>query len=251
VLCDQATFRASQAHPGLSFESLGDIKVKGRLEPLSVYVPLKAQAREESGVVGREAERAALTRALESLVQERQGGVIVLEGEPGIGKSRLVEYLLEKARKLNVACLQGAGDAVESSSAYHAWQTVFRTLFRVDPLASAETQALRITTMLQSQPDLLQLAPLLSAVLPLSFTDNEVTTQMTGKVRAENTQKLLVQLLTRSASSAPHLLVLEDAHWLDPSSLALTALVTQQTQSLLVVITARPFPILSQRRLNK
>ncbi len=69
-----------------------------------------------------------------------------------------------------------------------------------------------------------------------------MTAQMTGKVRAENTQKLLVQLLTRSASSAPHLLVLEDAHWLDPSSLALTALVTQQTQSLLVVITARPFP---------
>ncbi len=240
VLCDQATFRASQAHPGLSFESLGDIKVKGRSEPLAVYVPMKTEAREESGVVGREVERAVLTRALESLVQERRGGVIVLEGEPGIGKSRLVEYLLEKARKLNVACLQGAGDAVESSSAYHAWQTVFRTLFRIDPLANA--QALRITTALQPQPDLLQLAPLLSAVLPLSFPDNEVTTQMTGKVRAENTQKLLVQLLTRSASSAPHLLVLEDAHWLDPSSLALTALVTQQTQSLLVVITARPFP---------
>ncbi|MGB6675797.1 MAG: adenylate/guanylate cyclase domain-containing protein [Terriglobales bacterium] len=242
VLCDQATFRASQPHPGLSFESLGDIKVKGRSEPLAIYVPMKAEAREESGVVGREAERAVLTRVLESLVQERRGGVIVLEGEPGIGKSRLVEYVLEKARKLNVACLQGAGDAVESSSAYHAWQTVFQTLFRVDPLASAETQALRITTALQPHPDLLQLAPLLSAVLPLSFPDNEVTAQMTGKVRAENTQKLLIQLLTRSASSAAHLLVLEDAHWLDPSSLALTALVTQQTQSLLVVITARPFP---------
>ena len=242
VLCDQATFRASQAHPGLSFESLGDIKVKGRSEPLAVYVPTKAQAAEDGGVVGREAERVVLTRSLESLVQEKRNSVVVLEGEPGIGKSRLVEYVLEKARRLNVACLQGAGDAVESSSAYHAWQTVFRTLFRVDPLASAETQALRITTALQPQPDLLQLAPLLSAVLQLSFPDNEVTAQMTGKVRAENTQKLLLQLLTRSASAAPHLLVLEDAHWLDPSSLALAALVTQQAQPLLVVITARPFP---------
>ncbi|HXM59733.1 MAG TPA: AAA family ATPase, partial [Terriglobales bacterium] len=242
VLCDQATFRASQAHPGLSFESLGEIKVKGRSEPLAVYVPMKAEAREESGVVGREAERGVLTRSLGSLVQEGRGGVIVLEGEPGIGKSRLVEYLLEKARKLNVACLQGAGDAVESSSAYHAWQAVFRSLFRVDPLANAETQALRITTALQPQPDLLELVPLLAAVLPLSFPDNEVTAQMTGKVRAENTQKLLLQLLTRSATSAPHLLVLEDAHWLDPSSLTLATLITQQTQPLLVVITTRPFP---------
>ncbi len=242
VLCDQATFRASQAHPGLSFESLGEIKVKGRSEPLAVYVPMKAEAREESGVVGREAERAALTHALESLVQEGRGGVIVLEGEPGIGKSRLVEYLLEKARRMNVACLQGAGDAVESSSAYHAWQPVFQTLFRVDPMANAQTQAMRVATAMQSQADLLQLAPLLTALLPISFPDNEVTTQMTGKVRADNTQKLLLQLLTRSASSAPHLLVLEDAHWLDPSSLALAALVTQQTQPLLMVITARPFP---------
>jgi class 3 adenylate cyclase/tetratricopeptide (TPR) repeat protein len=241
VLCDRTTSRASQAHPGLNFESLGEIKVKGRSEPLAVYLPVKAESREESGVVGREAERAVLTRALESLVQERRGGTIVLEGEPGIGKSRLVEYLLEKARKLNVACLLSAGDAMESSSTYHAWQAVFRTLFRVDPLANAEIQAQRIATALQAQPERLQLAPLLTAVLPLSFPDNEVTAQMTGKVRAENTQKLLLQLLAASASSAPHLLVLEDAHWLDPSSLALTALVVQQAQPLLVVITARPF----------
>ena len=242
VLCDQATFRASEAHPGLNFESVGDIKVKGKSEPLAVYVPRKAESHEESGVVGREAERAALTRALESLVQEKQGGTIVLEGEPGIGKSRLVEYLLEKARKLNVACLLSAGDAVESSSVYHAWQAVFRTLLRVDSQANAEIQTQRIATALRGRPELLQSAPLLSAVLPFSIPDDVATAQMTGKVRSENTQKFLLQLLSNSAASAPHLLVLEDVHWLDPSSLALLALVVQQQQPLLVVLTARPFP---------
>ena len=242
VLCDQATFRASQAHPGLKFESAGEIRVKGRSEPLAVYLPGKAESREESGVVGRGAERAVLTHSLESLVLDRQGATIVLEGEPGIGKSRLVEYLLEKARKLNVACLLGSGEAVESSSTYHAWQAVLRTLLRIDALADAETQSQRIAAALRTQPELLPLAPLLASVVLIGIPDNEVTAQMTGKVRAENTQKLLLQLLAKAADSAPHLLVLEDVHWFDPSSLALVALVVQQVQPLLVVLTARPFP---------
>src|SRR5262249_20995849 len=241
ILCGFATFQASKSHPGLHFELEGEVRVKGRAEPLTVYIPSRAVAREESGVVGRENERAVLRRSLENLVQEKQGSVIVLEGEPGIGKSRLVQYLLEKARKVNVPCLEGAGEAVESSSAYHGWRPVFQTLFRIDPLENTDAQTKRVDSVLQDQPDLLQLVPLLSSVLPLSFPDNQITSKMTGKVRAESIQALLLKLLAMSTASAPHLLVLEDAQWLDPSSLSLAALVVQQEQPLLTVITTRPF----------
>src|SRR5262249_13710987 len=95
ILCEQATLRLCQSHWELDFQSLGEIKRKGSSELLAVHVPSRAPAREETGIVGREAERAVLTQALEALVRERRGTTILLEGEPGIGKSRLVEYLLE------------------------------------------------------------------------------------------------------------------------------------------------------------
>jgi class 3 adenylate cyclase/tetratricopeptide (TPR) repeat protein len=241
VLCDQTTFQSAQSNSGLHFETPGEIRVKGIAEPLTVYIPSRAESRKEHGVVGREAERSLLTRALEDLVQKKQGSLIVFEGEPGIGKSRLIEYLLVKARKFNVPCLLGGGDAVEASRAYYGWQSVFQTLFRIDPLASTEAQTQRVTSALQDQADLLSLAPLLSSVLPIRLSENEITSQMKGKVRADNIQALLLKLLARSTASAPHVLILEDAHWLDPSSLAVAALVVQQEQPMLTVITTRPF----------
>jgi tetratricopeptide (TPR) repeat protein len=89
-------------------------------------------------------------------------------------------------------------------------------------------------------PELSHLAPLLNVVLPLDLPDTELTAQMSGQVRADNTHKLLLRLLQVTASQAPTLLVLEDAHWLDSASWALARLVGQDVRSILLVIATRP-----------
>ena len=192
-------------------------------------------------MVGRRAEKAALTQRLSAL-QEGTGGTVLIEGEAGIGKSRLVAELLQGAKAVGViGRLVGAGDAVEKSTPYHAWRPIFSQLFNLAEFSDdLEVRRTHVLTRLQSEPDDLRLAPLLNVVLPLDLPENELTEQMSGEVRADNTHELLIRLLPAAASEAPLLLVLEDAHWLDSASWALTALVSRDVQPTLIVIATRP-----------
>jgi class 3 adenylate cyclase/tetratricopeptide (TPR) repeat protein len=243
VVCDQATFHSARARPELSFEPLGDIRVKGRSDPVATYLPRKVASKQDAGVINRVAGRSMFSRALAALVHERQGSCIVLEGEPGIGKSRLIEYLVDKARALNVPCLLGTGDPVENSASYYVWRGILRTLFRLDlEFGEAAAQRERIAAQLQDKPELQELIPLLGAVLAVDIPDNHTTAQTSGEARSHATQNLLVQLLQSAASSGPYLLVLEDVHWFDSASLAVSALVARQVQSMLLVVTSRPIP---------
>ena len=90
---------------------------------------------------------------------------------------------------------------------------------------------------------MLELAPLLGVVLPLEWTDNEFTAQMTGDVRADNAHALLIRLLQEKANKGPLLIVIEDAHWLDSGSLALLLLVSQRVQPLLLLVATRPMSV--------
>lgn len=99
VLCDQETFLAASRQ--VRFESVPPIAVKGHATPVAVHRPFaerRSTSQSEGRVVGREAETARLEERLERLQEKGEGGVVVIEGEAGIGKSRLVADLLEKAR---------------------------------------------------------------------------------------------------------------------------------------------------------
>ena len=268
ILVDAATYQAARSQAALAFESLPSIRVKGKAEPVAVYRPLGGSPATAAGpgyarrprsnvtLVGRQAERAILAEELQALLRRGSGGVVFIEGEAGIGKSRLVEDALEKAHALDITTLVGAGDAIEKSTPYHAWRPVFRQLFGLETF-SGNSEALqgRVLAWLQAEcgPDsvLLRLAPLLDVVLPLDLPDNEITAQMTGKVRADNTRQLLVQLLQKVTQRGqdqperPYLLVLDDAHWLDSASWALALLVHQRIQPfdpLLLIFATRPIP---------
>lgn len=239
------------ANKTCTWEALPPLQVKGKTQPISVYRLTgqfsfsSAPARSVMGkMVGRVAEREQLTIRLEALVN-RQGGACIIEGEAGIGKSRLVADLLDRATQLDIQCLSGGGDAIEKSAPYHAWRSVFTQLFGLDTL-SADPDARRtyITEAISQLPlDMQERAPLLNVLLSLGLPDNELTTQMTGEVRADNIRELLLVLLQQAAEKAPLLLVLDDAHWLDSASWALALAISQRARRipLLFVILTRPF----------
>ena len=99
------------------------------------------------------------------------------------------------------------------------------------------TQAL---LRLGADPDLIVHAPLLNAFLPLDIPENELTTAMDGRVRAENTQGLLIRLLDDTVRLGPAVLILEDAHWLDSASWALALQVSRRVPAVLLVVGMRP-----------
>ena len=257
ILCDAATYQAAREQ--VTFETLPPITVKGKADPVAVYRPLgeilyfqASSQQAKTQLVGRLAERGLLKGQLEALL-DGVSGVVMIEGEAGIGKSRLVEDLLHQAQALfapvemdegeRSIILMGVGDAVEKFSPYHAWRAIFAQLLDLDGDDAARQRAQVQAQMEKVTPDLLHLAPLLNAVLPMDLPDNDLTAQMSGDARADNTRELLVRLLQATVGDRPLLLILEDAHWLDSASWALARRVNRDVQPLLLVIATRPLRV--------
>ncbi|HET9224643.1 MAG TPA: AAA family ATPase, partial [Roseiflexaceae bacterium] len=232
----------------LAFEPLPPVVVKGKAEPIPIYRPIVEAAahlksklhviRSDSAIVGRVAEQATLVERLHALLRGDAGGVVLIEGEAGLGKSTLVERLGQLAAGLNVAVLLGAGDATEQSTPYYAWRGVFGRLLRIDSISSPTERRARVLRWLG--PDEAALAPLLNAVLPLDLPETATTAALDGPRRAAATRDLLLHLLSRAAARTPTLLLLEDAHWFDSASWALTLAANQRVRPLLTVIALRP-----------
>ncbi len=243
ILCDQATVDRSEAIVQYSEPQL--LKVKGKSLPLPVFRPLGQRVRagpERSAdiMIGRVQEAGILTSAVEALVESGSRRCIYIEGEAGVGKSRLVEHFAATLDDQPVRLLQGAGDAIEQSTSYFAWQAVLLGLFGLEGESSNRARRERIENILSKDVTSRELLPLLNAILPLDIPENDLTRQMSGEVRASNLQTLLVNLLQFSTTRKPLVLILDDVHWMDSASWEALLNVVQQVPRALIVLGSRP-----------
>lgn len=238
------------------YEALGTRPLKGVTSPMLIFTlagrrhkaePDTLKGRTLAPMVGREEQRTLLQKQLETLQQQGDSSCIIIEGEAGIGKSRLVIDMLEQAQVMGLTSLLGTGDAIENAAAYHAWRPLFRQFFNLElpgeevTTAPIETWRTTILDQLLDLPAHLQpLIPLLNVVLPLDLPENELTAQLTGEVRANNTLELLVGLLQARAKVQPLVIVIDDAQWLDSASWGLIRQVNREVQPLLLVLVTRP-----------
>lgn len=242
LLCDQVTFQA--AGRGLHFEELERLSVKGFQAPVRVFRP---EGRREQTVpvagrmLGRERERQQLDEQVRRLKEQRQGGVCLIRAEAGLGKSKLMAALRSLAREQAVTMYQGAAESLEAQTPYYSFRSVVAGWLGLPREPRAAELAPHLEAWLrQHHPDLVELAPLLGAVLSVELPDNALTGQMTGQERADNLHRLLVRLAGHVAAQAPSLLLLEDAHWLDSISWALLRLLVEQVPGMLVAVSLRP-----------
>jgi predicted ATPase len=215
--------------------ALPAIRVKGKRTPTHVYrllgeIPATPTALGQTAapaeIVGRAAERAMLADAVLAL----RGGtsrVVVIDGEAGIGKSRLIAELAHMLPQRGITELSGSGQSIELAS-YSAWRDIFWSYFGLDHGAGlAERQTLVREQVVEAAPDLIERLPLLNDVLKLGFPDTDLTRALDAPKRSEDLADLLIELLRRRASDQPLVLVLEDAHWLDSRSWSLAVRVAQ------------------------
>jgi class 3 adenylate cyclase/tetratricopeptide (TPR) repeat protein len=250
ILCDRATH--DSAKEVIEFESLPLQQVKGRVEPVAVFHPLevkKSVIRPKTELIGRQEEKTMIANALQELTRGSVHQTIILQGEAGIGKSRLFEDLVRQAETLRVKMYSSGGDAIEKTSAYRAWRPIFNKILNIEEvLANAELteqdhrliQARVVEKLMEVDPDLVRYAPLMDVILPIPTPDNELTSAMSGEIRAGNTRELLTRLLNDEAVQAPLLIVMEDLHWFDSASWALLADVQQKVRPVLLALNTRP-----------
>jgi class 3 adenylate cyclase/tetratricopeptide (TPR) repeat protein len=242
MLCDEAIYRTAQAR--LVFAPLPAITVKGKIEPVAVYRPTGEKrhlTRSQARLIGHTAECVLLRESLQNVLHGASS-IVIVEGEAGIGKSRLIAELRQQAETMQVTTLSVVGDAAEKSTPFYAWRDVFRKLVNLGSHPDPDEQRQRLTDLLQDQPEHLRLVPLLNPMLSLAPTDTEVTASLTGQARADRTRDLLIALLQNSLKQSPKAIFVENAQDLDPASWTLTLAVSQRLPSLLLVIAARPLP---------
>lgn len=239
VLCDTST--REHAHGSEAFERLPAYVLKGMTVPIEVNRVRAAEvvAERPLDLIDRTDELSRASAALAALGQG-QGDLLLLEGEPGIGKSRVIREIARRARAAHIRIAIGLAAEIESATPYHAWRAIFERLLGLDAVADRASRSEIVLDRLGASQERSKLAPLLDPILSLDLPDTDVTSQLSGAVRADNTRDLLIALLQDEASRGPLMLVLEDAHWLDSASWMLVERIRRQVPSLLVILTSRP-----------
>lgn len=244
VLCDTQT--RDSARSDFEFESLGEVPVKGRSEPLLVHRPTgdrptgsgRRPRQRPLALIDREAQRELLERALGELEEFPGGAGWAIVGEPGIGKSSLVAWLLEKTDSRPIESFLGRADALSRSDPFHAWRDIIGPLL----YDSSRSQPPDVSALLERVDGLCVESelPLLNPFLPLRIPDSELVRKMTARARSARRQEIVLGLLQRRSASSALLLVFEDAHWLDSASWGLIEAVSASRERVLLVVTSRP-----------
>jgi class 3 adenylate cyclase/tetratricopeptide (TPR) repeat protein len=214
---------------------LEPFRLKGIDEPVAaVDVHSVAGAAEDAleqrvPFVGRERELTIVSAAL-GPVRMGFGNMVELIGEPGLGKSRLVEELQARAsdlRALTVACEQ-----YEASTPYFAFRGLLNNLLDVARLRG-QIEAL--------DPELLAWLPLVGMVLDLPVEPTREVDDLQPAFRRARLHGVMETLLAKLLPD-PTLLVVEDAHWMDEASSELLRHLGGQVQGRpwLICVTRRP-----------
>ncbi len=234
------------------YEGLGAIEIKGFAAPVIASRVLResgAESRFEARhgpdltpLVGRDEELALLQRRWQQ-AKGGEGSVVLLSGEPGIGKSRLAQALLEQLSgephtRLRLFCSPHHQD----SALYPTITQLERAAgFRRDDTADDRLDKLEVV-LAQATNDLGEVSPLLAALLSLPAGERYPPLNLTPQKQKEKTLQALVAQVEGLAARQPVLMLFEDAQWSDPTSLELFDLIIDRVPALriLLIVTFRP-----------
>ncbi|HVO45454.1 MAG TPA: adenylate/guanylate cyclase domain-containing protein [Steroidobacteraceae bacterium] len=239
---------------GATFElfDLGAHSLKGIAEPVQVWgvsriAPTEGRFEAMRGArltpfVGRDPELALLLDRWEQ-AKDREGQVVLLSGEPGIGKSRLTQVLRERVSDDLHTLLRYQCSPYHTSSALYPVIDQLQRLAGLDPTDRAQTKLDKMETLLHSRgDDVPAVGSLFAALLSIDAAGRYTPWQLTPQAQKEATLKALVGQVLARAEQQPVLMIFEDAHWIDPTTqefldLLLPAIASERV---LAVITHRP-----------
>jgi hypothetical protein len=234
------------------YRDLGGVTLKGLPEAVRAWqvtgarpVQSRFEAQHESGLtplVGREEELELLLRRWQR-AKSGEGQVVLLSGEPGIGKSRLTVALLERLREEPHTRLWYFCSPQHTDSALHP---IIGQMERAAGLAHEDsllTKLDKLDALLAETGTPFEQGALIADMLSLPNDGRYPTLTLTPQQRRQRTMDALMSQLEALARQSPVLMIFEDVHWIDPSSKETLGRVVDriiQALSVLLIVTFRP-----------
>jgi class 3 adenylate cyclase/predicted ATPase len=235
-----------------AYADLGTHVLKGFAEPVRAWRAIgpgrtlsRFEARGAAALmplVGREEELALLLRRW-TLACKGEGQVVLLAGEPGIGKSRLLRALRDSLAAEAHQALRYHCSPYHTNTALHP---VIEQLERAAGFGREDAAGARLAKLeallAKGAADVARAVPLVADLLSVATEGRYPPLELTPPRQKELTFATLLDQLVGLAARRPVLVALEDAHWIDPTTLELFGLVVDRVRNLpaLVVITFRP-----------
>jgi len=234
--------------------SLGPHPLKGISQPMQLHYVLhesgartRLDAARSTGLtplVGREQELSLLVERWEQ-VREGMGHIVLLGGEAGIGKSRMVQVLKERIAEYPQAWLTECRcSPYHKNTAFYPVVDLFESdVFQFHREDSPEEKLSKVEGFLvQYGLPLDEAVPLFASLLSIPLGDSYSPLNLAPQQQKQRILQVLLDTLMKRASQQPVLFVVEDLHWDDASSLEFLDLLVDQgpTVPILTVLTYRP-----------
>ena len=214
-----------------AYEALSPLSLKGKSRPVTAWLAREMDAASErlgatraTPMIGRETELAACIQAVDRL-RAGEGGLLLITGEAGIGKTRLVEELRLRAAEQGLGWLEGRTLSFGRSISYWPFLEIVQQDTGIDSDDGEAERWSKLKARLSGlfgdeAPEILPyLATLLSVPLPEELAQKVV--QLDGEAMGRQLYRAARLYFTRLAQERPLVVTFEDVHWLDASSTAL------------------------------
>jgi predicted ATPase/class 3 adenylate cyclase len=225
LLVDPLTWRESSAHLRTRGRPVM-LRVKGVESPVEVRSvagwrrsrPRQPTSR-SSPLIGRVPELAAIEQLLDD-VMAGTGRALVLEGEPGVGKTRLIREAADRARTRGIAVVLADAADHPHGRVSGLWRDCLCALTGTPPRADRRRWVQVLTATF---PDVPEQIPALGRLIGVTMPASDLTRDMPADVEAEVAQALFARTVQDASIKQPVLLVIENTHHLDDVALALLA----------------------------
>ena len=227
-----ATRVAGADEPVTAHRITGDRQVHSRLEAERELSPLVARERE-----------LGLLRDRWEMAREGEGQVVLVGGEAGIGKSRLLRSLRDALRSEAPTWLSAYGSPHTRNTPLQPMMELLRQAAGLREVDSPRERVDRLEGLLRRHDlPLEEGVSLLAPFLDLELEGRYPALELSPERRRGRTLELLLELILKVAERRPVILAVEDLHWVDPSTLELLGLLTEQgaSVSLYLLLTYRP-----------
>ena len=192
--------------------------------------------------IGREEELRLLLSRWER-TRDGEGQLALVAGEAGIGKSRLITEFKQRIRDAPHIWMEGAGEQFFENSPFYALTEMLSEWLQLQGAANSGDKLARLELALAAAGLKLDEAmPLVAELLQLPVAERYPASTLVPEQKRRRLFSVLIRWVFGAARLQPLVIVVEDLHWLDPSTLELLRLLAEQgaTVPLMLLYTARP-----------